>query len=491
MINVNANDIAMENMTLTNSTPHGGSQAEALRVSGQRFILNNADLDSFQDTFLINSMGHYAYIYNSHVQGDTDFIWDDGTVVFQSCEIEAMNPGFNCQMRTSANTYYGSDFLDCSLTRASSFTGHYLNRVDPNTTTGFPFSTVAYINCKMDAHITAAGWQLNNETSTSTTNSLRFWEYQSTDLNGTLLNVSQRIAPSIQLNSTQATAMRNLTNVFNWLPQLAPNIVLQPTNQTVAINNNATFAVTATGIQTTNPPVLGGASLIIPLSYQWLKNGTNPITGATNATLVVTNAQHADVASYSVIVSNISGVVTSSVATLSVTGNSSPTANAASYFRNAGFPLTIAISDLATNWSDPDNDAIVLSGVNNSTNGATVTSDSSNIYYTNANNVADQFTYGISDGFGGTAIGTVNVLITPGSDNIIIASQALNADGSFTLNFAGVPNDTYWLEMATNLTPPIDWEPIATNMAGPDGLWQFTDVQATNYSQKFYRPVQP
>ena len=131
MINMNhADDIAMENLTLTNSTPHGGSQAEALRVSGQRFILNNADLDSFQDTFLINNMGNYAYIYNSHIQGDTDFIWDDGTVVFQNCEIEAMNAGYNCQMRTSANTYYGSDFLDCSLTRAYSFTGHYLNRVD-------------------------------------------------------------------------------------------------------------------------------------------------------------------------------------------------------------------------------------------------------------------------------------------------------------------------------------------------------------------------
>ena len=206
----------------------------------------------------------------------------------------------------------------------------------------------------MDAHITAAGWLLNNLTSTSTTNNLRFWEYQSTDLNGNLLNVSQRIAPSIELNAAQALAMRNLTNVlFGWLPQLAPNIISQPTNQTVAAGNNATFTISATGIQTTNPATVGGASIIVPLNYQWFKNSTNLIAGATNTTLTVANAQHSDIATYSVVVSNIAGVVTSSVVTLGVTGNSPPTANAANYYRDAGFPLTIAISDLQQTGMTP------------------------------------------------------------------------------------------------------------------------------------------
>ena len=355
MINVNADDIAMENLTLTNSTPHGGSQAEALRVSGQRFILNNADLDSYQDTFLINSMGHYAYIYNCHVQGDTDFIWNDGTVVFQSCEIKAMNPGYNCQMRTSAGSYYGADFLDCSLTKAYNFTGHYLNRIDPNV---YPFSAAAYINCKMDTHIAAAGWLLNNLTATSPTNQLRFWEYQSTDLNGNPLDVSHRIQPSIQLSAAQATAMRNLTNVFGWLPQLAPNIISQPTNEMVAAGGNATFSVNATGIETANPATNGGASLILPPAYQWLKNDT-ALTGATNSALTITNAQRSDMAIYSVVVTNLAGSVTSSLATLTVTGLATgfvevnTGADGSLVLNFAGLPNTTYSLEAATSLAPP------------------------------------------------------------------------------------------------------------------------------------------
>ncbi len=391
LCDVVGNDDAFENLTLSNSTPHGGSQAEALRVSGQRFIFNYGDLDSYQDTFLINNAGHYAYFYNSHIQGDTDFIWDDGAVVFQSCEIEAMNAGYNCQMRTPDANHYGAVFLDCSLTRAYAFTGHYLNRIDPN---AYPYSAVAYINCKMDAHIAPAGWLLNNLTSTSPTNQLRFWEYQSTDLNGNLLDVSRRIPPSIQLTAVQAAAMRNLTNVFGWLPQLAPNIIGQPTNETAAAGGTVTFTVNATGIETANPTTAGDASIIVPLSYQWLKNGT-VLTDATNSTLTITNVQRSDVANYSVVVTNLAGSVTSSVAALTVTG--------------------------------------------------------------------------LSTAFIGEVPGT---------------------NGSFVLNFAGLPDTDYRLEVATNLSPPVTWLPIATNMTDSEGLWQFTDFQTTNGTVRFYRSVQ-
>jgi pectin methylesterase-like acyl-CoA thioesterase len=355
LCNLVGNDDAFENLTLSNSTPYGGSQAEALRVSGQRFICNYSDLDSYQDTFLINSAGNYAYIYNSHIQGDTDFIWNDGAVVFQNCEIEAMHPGYNCQMRTPDTNHYGAVFLDCDLTRAYAFTGHYLNRVDPNL---YPYSAVAYINCRMDAHIAPVGWLLNNLTSTSPTNQLRFWEYQSTDLNGNLLNVSQRAPYSRQLSAAEANAMRNLTNVFGWLPQLAPNIIGQPTNETAAAGGNATFAVNATGIETANPPAEGGASLIIPLSYQWLKNGT-PLMGATNSMLAITNLQRNDMATYSVVVTNLSGSVTSSPATLTVTGlqtifvGVSPGTNGSIILNFAGLPDTTYSLEAATSLMPP------------------------------------------------------------------------------------------------------------------------------------------
>ncbi len=207
LVNVTGDDIAMENLTLTNSTPYGGSQAEALRMGSRRFILNNCDLDSFQDTLLVNSSARYGYFYNSHIQGDTDFIWNDATAVFQNCEIEAMHAGYNCQMRTPDTNHYGAVFLDCSLTKASSFTGHYLARIDP---TQYPYSVTIYINCRMDTHIAAAGWLLIVSGDTS---NLHFWEYQSTDLTGTkLINTSSRASFSRQLTAAQATALRSLTN---------------------------------------------------------------------------------------------------------------------------------------------------------------------------------------------------------------------------------------------------------------------------------------
>ena len=41
---------SIENLTLTNMTPSGGSQAEAVDVEGTRAIFLNMELDSFQDT---------------------------------------------------------------------------------------------------------------------------------------------------------------------------------------------------------------------------------------------------------------------------------------------------------------------------------------------------------------------------------------------------------------------------------------------------------
>ena len=61
LFNVAANDVSFDNLTLHNTTPDGGSQAEALRVNAQRCVVNNCDLRSYQDTFLVNSAADTAY----------------------------------------------------------------------------------------------------------------------------------------------------------------------------------------------------------------------------------------------------------------------------------------------------------------------------------------------------------------------------------------------------------------------------------------------
>jgi hypothetical protein len=83
-----------------------------------------------------------------------------------------------------------------------------------------------------------------------------------------------------------------------------PSITTPPTNQTVVRGQNAAFTVVA-----------GGTA---PLRYQWRFNTTNNLAGATNASLIVTNAQSTNAGSYAVVVTNSYGSVTSAVATLTV-----------------------------------------------------------------------------------------------------------------------------------------------------------------------------
>ena len=84
---------------------------------------------------------------------------------------------------------------------------------------------------------------------------------------------------------------------------VAPAITAQPQNQTVIAGSNAVFWVAATGTA--------------PLNYQWRYNGAN-IPGAINSTNNIPNAQPANAGSYSVVVSNVAGAITSTVAVLTV-----------------------------------------------------------------------------------------------------------------------------------------------------------------------------
>ncbi|HWX22506.1 MAG TPA: LamG-like jellyroll fold domain-containing protein [Candidatus Binatia bacterium] len=85
---------------------------------------------------------------------------------------------------------------------------------------------------------------------------------------------------------------------------MPPMITTQPTNQSLPVGANATFVLMATGVG--------------PLAYQWRLGGTN-FAGATNANLSLFNVQSTNAGSYAAVVSNASGAVTSSVATLTIT----------------------------------------------------------------------------------------------------------------------------------------------------------------------------
>ncbi|MBV9083937.1 MAG: hypothetical protein JOZ62_14765, partial [Acidobacteriaceae bacterium] len=213
MFGEDAPDFTLQNITLHNTTPHGGSQAEAFRGNNQRILLNRVNLSSFQDTLLLTGKG---FVTNSYIEGDVDFTWSlGGTAFFQYTELKALNPAYYAQVRNPQGVH-GFIFVNCVLSRAPTVpdASSYLARIDP---TVFPYSEVVYINTAMDAHINPIGWLLNNADCSMGSN-LHFAEYHSTDLNGNPIDVSQRLACSTQLTDQEAAELSDPNNVLGWVP---------------------------------------------------------------------------------------------------------------------------------------------------------------------------------------------------------------------------------------------------------------------------------
>jgi hypothetical protein len=113
---------------------------------------------------------------------------------------------------------------------------------------------------------------------------------------------------------------------------LAPAITVQPTNVTVPYAGNAVFSVAATGLT--------------PLNYQWLDNGVplsdgGVVSGSATPTLALNGVTDNNEGNYSVIVTNASGSVTSSVATLTVLNCTAPSAGLVSWWPGNGNALDI------------------------------------------------------------------------------------------------------------------------------------------------------
>lgn len=134
------------------------------------------------------------------------------------------------------------------------------------------------------------------------------WRFRGTNLPGatsfalTISNLTTNHAGPYQVvvsNNFGAltSAVANLTITT------APAIVSPPTNLSVLLGQTAGLSVTAAGLA--------------PLRYQWHFNGTS-IPGATTNIYSRTNAQIADAGSYTVVITNDSGSVTSQPAVLTV-----------------------------------------------------------------------------------------------------------------------------------------------------------------------------
>jgi len=232
MFGTDGSDFSLENITLINTTPKGGSQAEAFRGNALRIELNHVTLKSFQDTLLLQSTGtnnQGGFVTDSYIEGDVDFMWGTGAVFFQNCELKMVTSnGFYTQIRNVSGKN-GNVYVNCRLTAAPGVTGGWLARIDP---TVFPFSQVVYINTQMGTQVNPVGWLLNNAT---TAPNVQFWEYHSTDPNGVPIDVSQRAPFSRQLSAAEAAQWSDPSFVLGgWTPstKLTAAVTLGNLNQT-------------------------------------------------------------------------------------------------------------------------------------------------------------------------------------------------------------------------------------------------------------------
>ncbi|CAH0144070.1 Pectate lyase [Massilia sp. Bi118] len=245
---VEASDMLMlDNLTMKNTTIRSASisgQAETVYFnSDTRLVAKNASFLSEQDT--LNLKG-WAWFYNSLVAGNVDFIWGSShAALFENSEIRSVGDsanagsgGYVLQARVPAATDPGYVFLNSSLTHgAGPGPNHgdvpagatWLARSPGGTAT---WDNVAFINCKMDAHVATPGWAglgVNGQPAPNPAvpNAESGWrEYGSTLLDGTAIDLRMRVgghalseAEVANRFATRARVFAGYGNGAGWNPQ--------------------------------------------------------------------------------------------------------------------------------------------------------------------------------------------------------------------------------------------------------------------------------
>ena len=247
---------------------------------------------------------------------------------------------------------------------------------------------------------------------------------------------------------------------------LPPNITSQPAPQTQAVGGNATFTVSVSGSA--------------PLNYFWLKNGAaiangTKYSGVNSTSLTVTALSTTDAGNFSVIVSNLAGSVTSSVAALTVVSSptiTTPPANVSTIAGgNASFSVTAAGSaPLVYQWLK---NGTPLADGGNISGSATATL---NLATVSANDAAS-YSVTVSNSLGGviSPAATLTVAIPPAITASPIGATILaGSNFTFTVTASGTaPLAFQWLKNNVKISGATSPSLALANV---------TIVDAANYS---------
>lgn len=200
-LKVEANDFIAENLTIVNSAGSVG-QAVALHVEGDRCEFRNCKITGNQDTAYLAGQGCRQYFKNCYIEGTTDFIFGEATVVFDACKIHSKSNSYITAASTPKGIPFGFVFINCILTADNGIDKVYLGRPWRD------YAKVVYLNCEMNSHIAPERWA--NWSKTERDKTAFYAEYQT---RGTGSDLSQKVSWAKKLTPIEAKAY-TIENIF-------------------------------------------------------------------------------------------------------------------------------------------------------------------------------------------------------------------------------------------------------------------------------------
>jgi pectin methylesterase-like acyl-CoA thioesterase len=206
------NDIQIINLTLETTAP---GQSEGLLMTGERNILKNVHVIGFGDALQVNGP---AYIVDSIIEGAGDTILGRGPAFFERTTLKSRSV-FMWIRNTAAN--HGNVFKDCTFIGTGQPTT--FARSPKNGTSTYPYAEVVLLNATLSG-ILPEGWGAADEGG-----KIHFWEYNSRNPDGSLVDVSKRSPLSRQLDKVKdARLIADYSNpafvLGGWTPRLATPI---------------------------------------------------------------------------------------------------------------------------------------------------------------------------------------------------------------------------------------------------------------------------
>jgi hypothetical protein len=95
----------------------------------------------------------------------------------------------------------------------------------------------------------------------------------------------------------------------------------------------------------------------------------------------------------------------------------------------------------------------------------------------------------VSNPFG--SVTSAPIVLTPVFLPLPPLTVSLFGNNFVTIQFSGTPGSSYVLQVTTNLVPPVNWQPLATNAAGTNGSGAFTLIDTLAIPASFYRLALP